>query len=66
MTTSTVCSDTSVEDRQAIGERARDEYADLRLRPTGRRRPGGPTRSSCWSSRTRPGRPIWCRCGTAG
>ena len=27
MTTSTVSSDTSVEDRQAIGERVRDEYA---------------------------------------
>ena len=47
MTTSTVNSDISVEDRQAIGERARERYADRRLRPTGSRRPGGPTRLSC-------------------
>ena len=46
MATSIVSSDTSVEDRQAIGERARD-VRRCHLRLTGSRRPGGPTRLSC-------------------
>ena len=47
MTTSTVSSHASVEDRQTIGERARENTPISVSGRTGRRRPGGPTLSSC-------------------